>query len=140
MPPVITKSTVSFLVIFSLPSVTMRSEYCLILLLVCHLSCCHRLGKLLGDVVISQGGVGEYRSGLFYLISDSFVQFPTSRLNFYQQRRAKERRKVKRLSRSWASYLLYLLCDRLVLYCISSYITQNLASMFFGMSHMQFKV
>ena len=51
----------------------MRSEYCLILLFVSCLSRCLRLGKLLGDVVISQGGVGEYRSGLIYLISDSFA-------------------------------------------------------------------
>jgi histone H2A len=36
-----------------------------------------RLGKLLGDVVISQGGVGQYWSDvLFYLISDPLVAVP----------------------------------------------------------------
>ena len=85
---------------------------------------CLRLGRLLGDVVISQGGVGEYPSCFFYLISNLFVQCLTLRLNFCQRRRAKERRKVRRLSRSWVSlHLLYLLCVvRLVRSCIISYI------------------
>ena len=108
-PLVITRSTVSFLVIFNWPSATMRSECCHVLLFMSHLSC-RRLGKLLGDVVISQGGVGEYCSCLFFLISNSFVQCPISHLNFCQRRRARGRRKVKRLSRSWvSSHLLYLL-------------------------------
>ena len=91
----------------------MRSEYCHVLLFVSHLSCHRRLGKLLGDVVISQGGVGEYRICSFFLISNSYIQCPILRLNFCQRRRAKERRKVKRLSRSWvSSHLLYLLLRR----------------------------
>ena len=52
----------------------MRSECFFISLLVSYLFCCCRLGKLLGDIVISQGGVGEYHEGLFYLISNLFMQ------------------------------------------------------------------
>ena len=103
----------------------MRSECCLILLFVLHLSCFRRLGKLLGDVVISQGGVGEYRNGLFYPISDSFVQCPTLRLNFCQRRQARERRKVKRLSRSWISE-----SSRLLYFAFDLYITVSLVTLF----------
>jgi hypothetical protein len=104
----------------------MRSECCLILLFVSCLSRCLRLGKLLGDVVISQGGVGEYRSGLFYHISDSFVQCPTLRLNFCQRRRAKERRKVKRLSQSRMFFQIYFI----YLASVNLYVTVSLVTLF----------
>ena len=85
------------------------------------LSHCRRLGKLLGDVVISQGGVGEYRGGSFYLISNMFMQCPTLHLNFYQSQREKERRKVKRLNRSTMSMFTLFCAIRLVLYCTVSF-------------------
>ena len=105
----------------------MKSECCLTLLLVFYLSC-RRLGKLLGDVVISQGGVGEYRGGLFYFISDSFVQCHTLRLNFCQRRLAKERKKVKKLDLGrlfvyfiyLASFGLYVTVSLVILFRIDS--------------------
>ena len=101
----------------------MKSECCLTLLFVSYLSCFRRLGKLLGDVVISQGGVGECRGGLFYFISDPFVQCHTLRLNFCQRRLAKERKKAKRLD---------LGCLRLLIYLASFglYVTVSLVTLF----------
>lgn len=56
MPPAITRSSVSSRVTCSSPFVTMRSESCLHVSGMAYLI--HpRLNKLLGDVVISQGGV-----------------------------------------------------------------------------------
>jgi hypothetical protein len=66
--------------------------------------------ELLGDVVIYQGGVGEYHSGFRgCLISDLFVQYPTSHLNFYQQRQERERKKleVKRLRFDFGRLSIY---------------------------------
>ena len=56
MLPAITRSSVLYLVIYSLPSGTMRSEFRVFFTLQV-LKGLGRLNKLLGDVVISQGGV-----------------------------------------------------------------------------------